>query len=347
MKITGAGLSANPQSDYQRVEITVSEAETPEGLEEIEGKQANAMMFELAVNGEAVRLAAPVSVSMKVPYGIPEENLKILFVGEDGYTELIRPKVKDGFMVFGVKSFGTLVVFSDTENGGGEVDEKTLDHIAVTKKPVKTEYRTGEEFEPEGMVVTAYYSDGTKEVLTEYEVSGFDSGKTGTQMITVTYKGKTAEFEVTVRKRQSSYGGSGSGSSSWGVSAAVPNVPGTWKQDEKGWWYEKKAGGYLKAEWGRINGTWYYFNEEGYMETGWVQTGGQWYFLNADGSMVENNWVLSGDQWYYLKNGGSMAAGQWVTWKEKSYYLNQDGTMAMNTVTPDGYRVDENGVWIQ
>lgn len=53
-------------------------------------------------------------------------------------------------MVFGVKSFGTLVVFSDTENGGGEVDEKTLDHIAVTKKPVKTEYRTGEEFEPEG-----------------------------------------------------------------------------------------------------------------------------------------------------------------------------------------------------
>ena len=63
--------------------------------------------------------------------------------------------------------------------------------------------------------------------------------------------------------------------------------------------------------------------------------------------MVENNWVLSGDQWYYLKNGGSMAAGQWVTWKEKSYYLNQDGTMAMNTVTPDGYRVDENGVWIQ
>lgn len=347
MKITGAGLSANPQSDYQRVEITVSEAETPEGLEEIEGKQANAMMFELAVNGEAVRLAAPVSVSMKVPYGIPEENLKILFVGEDGYTELIRPKVKDGFMVFGVKSFGTLVVFSDTENGGGEVDEKTLDHIAVTKKPVKTEYRTGEEFEPEGMVVTAYYSDGTKEVLTEYEVSGFDSGKTGTQMITVTYKGKTAEFEVTVRKRQSSYGGSGSGSSSWGVSAAVPNVPGTWKQDEKGWWYEKKAGGYLKAEWGRINGTWYYFNEEGYMETGWVQTGGQWYFLNADGSMVENNWVLSGDQWYYLKNGGSMAAGQWVTWKEKSYYLNQDGTMAMNTVTPDGYRVDKNGVWIQ
>ena len=94
-----------------------------------------------------------------------EENLKILLL-EDGYTELIRPKVKDGFMVFGVKSsFGTLVVFSDTENGGGEVDEKTLDHIAVTRKKAgEDRIQNRREFEPEGMVVTTYYSDGTKEV---------------------------------------------------------------------------------------------------------------------------------------------------------------------------------------
>lgn len=347
MKIAGVGLSAKAQQDYQQAEITVSEAELPEGLEEIEGKAAYAMMFDLAVNGEATGLAAPVSVSMKVPGKVPEEKLKILLVGDDGHTEVIVPKVKDGIMVFGVKSFGILVVFSDTENGGGDDNEKTLEGIAVTAKPVKTEYRTGDEFEPEGMVVTAYYSDGTKEAVKGYDLSGFDSGKTGTQTITVTYKGKTAEFEVTVKKKQSSSGGNSSGSYSRVVPVALPNVPGTWKQDGKGWWYEKKAGGYLKAEWGRINGTWYYFNEEGYMETGWIHTGGQWYFLHTDGSMVENNWALSNDHWYYLKSGGAMAAGQWVTWKEKSYYLNQDGAMAVNTVTPDGYRVDENGVWVQ
>ena len=347
MKIAGAGLSAKAQADYQKVEITVSEAELPEGIKEIEGKTAVAVMFELTVNGEAAGLVAPVSVSMKVPGEVSEENLKILLVGDDGETEVISPRVKDGVMVFGIKSFGTLVVFSDTENEGGDEYEKTLERIAVTTKPVKTEYKIGEEFEPEGMVVTAYYSDETKEAVTGYEVSGYDSSKTGNQTITVTYKGKTAGFEVIVRKKQSPSSGSGSGFSSRVVAVAVPNVPGTWKQDEKGWWYEKKAGGYLKAEWGRINGTWYYFNEEGYMASGWVQTGGQWYFLNADGSMVENNWVLSGGQWYYLKSGGAMAAGQWVTWKEKSYYLNQDGTMAMNAVTPDGYWVDENGVWVK
>lgn len=345
MKITGAGLIAEGQTDYQQVEIRVSESELPEGMEEIEGKAAYAMAFELTVNGEAAEAEVPVWVRMKVPGGIPQEKITILSVGDGGDAERIIPMVKDGFMEFGMNSFGTLIVFSDKENGGGE--ERILEHIAVTAKPDKTEYRMGEAFDPAGLEVTAYYSDGTKETVTEYEVSGFDSGKIGTQTITVIYKGKMAAFEVTVKKRQSSSGGSGSGSYSRVIPAAVPNVPGTWKQDEKGWWYEKAAGGYLKAEWGMIRGMWYYFNEEGYMVTGWFQTGVQWYFLNSDGSMVENNWVLSGDQWYYLKSGGAMAAGQWVTWKGKSYYLNQDGAMAVNTVTPDGYRVDAEGVWIE
>lgn len=36
----------------------------------------------------------------------------------------------------------------------------------------------------------------------------------------------------------------------------------------------------------------------------------------------------------------------WVKWKDKWYYLNADGSMATNSITPDGYKIDSNGIWI-
>ena len=60
------------------------------------------------------------------------------------------------------------------------------------------------------------------------------------------------------------------------------------------------------------------------MKTGWLSLGSKWYFLNGDGAMAIG-WVQGAD-------------GKW-------YYLNQDGSMAVNTTTPDGYAVDQDGVW--
>ncbi|GLC81605.1 hypothetical protein [Lacrimispora brassicae] len=101
-------------------------------------------------------------------------------------------------------------------------------------------------------------------------------------------------------------------------------VQGEWKKDHTGWWYEKKAGGYIQASWARINGLWYYFDQLGYMKTGWIQDKGIWYYLNED---------------------GSMAAGKWILCKEKWYYLAWNGAMAVNTLTPDGYAVGSDGAW--
>lgn len=151
------------------------------------------------------------------------------------------------------------------------------------------------------------------------------------------------EVEV-VRRTNSSSGGSGgsSGSNSQTqrgsgfamVAIEDMNVPltgglpgdtaGTWKKDEKGWWYELADGGYAKKQWARIGNGWYLFNQDGYMCIGWSQIQGKWYFMHGSGLMAENTWILSKGSWYYLKDDGSMAA---------------------NEQTPDGYQVGADGVW--
>lgn len=61
------------------------------------------------------------------------------------------------------------------------------------------------------------------------------------------------------------------------------------------------------------------------------QENGQWKYQNDDGSYFVNGW-----QWID-GNGDGIA---------ESYYFDGNGCCLMNTMTPDGYCVDENGAWI-
>ena len=92
-----------------------------------------------------------------------------------------------------------------------------IESITVTA-PTKTEYTVGDELDLDGMKVTAKYSDGTTKdiAVTDCEVSGYDTTKTGEQTVTVTYEGKADTFKVTVKEaekpnenRQDSFGSSG------------------------------------------------------------------------------------------------------------------------------------------
>lgn len=64
---------------------------------------------------------------------------------------------------------------------------KTVDHIEITTPPTKTEYMAGEEFDPAGMVVTAFYKGGTSEPITSYNI--FPGGKLtkGQTKVTIQY----------------------------------------------------------------------------------------------------------------------------------------------------------------
>lgn len=131
-----------------------------------------------------------------------------------------------------------------------------------------------------------------------------------------------------------------------GVPSSAPALTGIWVKNETGWWFEKTDKSYPKNQWAKINNTVYRFNESGYMVEGWFVLNGKWYYLIPSSGAMATGWVDIQNKWYYLNNDGSMAVG-WIKIADKWYYLNADGKMAANTVTPDGYHVDVNGVWIQ
>lgn len=81
-------------------------------------------------------------------------------------------------------------------------EEVELTGITVTP-PNKTQYYVGYVLDLTGMVVTAQYSDGHTEVITEgYAVTGYDAYYVKTHTITVSYKGYTDTFQVTVKDKE-------------------------------------------------------------------------------------------------------------------------------------------------
>ncbi|MCC8015160.1 MAG: bacterial Ig-like domain-containing protein [Eubacterium sp.] len=88
------------------------------------------------------------------------------------------------------------VTFSDIDLF---VDTRTITNLEITTPPSKTEYYIGEDFDPERMVVTAVYDDGSKEVFEDY-AAVCDTSALGDSTVTVTVGSVSASYPVTVRK---------------------------------------------------------------------------------------------------------------------------------------------------
>lgn len=73
-----------------------------------------------------------------------------------------------------------------------------IDSISITEPPQKTTYYVNEEFNPDGLIVEAVYSDGSLNYVFGYSLSKPDMSTTGTKTITVNYLGKTADFNIIV-----------------------------------------------------------------------------------------------------------------------------------------------------
>lgn len=74
--------------------------------------------------------------------------------------------------------------------------------ISIIKLPNKTEYKYGEPLSLDGIVVEAYYDGSIKAKIDsdELSVSGFFSRKSGNQIISVSYLGCCANFEINVHR---------------------------------------------------------------------------------------------------------------------------------------------------
>lgn len=107
-------------------------------------------------------------------------------------------------------------------------------------------------------------------------------------------------------------------------SSSENDAQGTWKRDNKGWWFEFKDGTYPAGEktsdqngeklgWIQKDGKWWAFGSDGYLKRGWAQdnASGKWYLIDENTGM-QTSWHYdeSDQHWYYLDPAsGAMLTG--------------------------------------
>ena len=105
---------------------------------------------------------------------------------------------------------GMTVIRASAYSGGDLINKEiavTVSEKAVVKvtsltlSGAKKEFKVGDKFSTEGLVVEAHYNNGTSKTITEgYTVSTPDMAKEGKQTVTVTYEGVTATYEINIAK---------------------------------------------------------------------------------------------------------------------------------------------------
>lgn len=84
--------------------------------------------------------------------------------------------------------------------------------------------------------------------------------------------------------------------------------------------FDNQALGWLK-----IDGSWFYFDKDGNRVDGWIKDDGKWYYGSFLG--LEKGWVSINHTWYYFDK--------------------DTGSLLINTITPDGFKVDKEGKYIK
>lgn len=87
------------------------------------------------------------------------------------------------------------------ENAGCNVEYIEL---IIIRSVFKTEYEVGEAFNPNGLYVKAHYSNGNEVGVSidDCSVTGFDTSTPGTKSVTVSFKGASKSFNITVRSNE-------------------------------------------------------------------------------------------------------------------------------------------------
>lgn len=187
-------------------------------------------------------------------------------------------------------------------------------------------------------------------------------------------------------KNRTGGGGSGGGTGSAGRGNGTASRPfeatsektftlgvdGSWKINEQTgrWSFVLNGGLPLNNTWGKIQykdaagkllTKWYFFDNQSSMAQGWYHDtrADKWYFLNdssgADAGQMVTGWYRdAAGMWYYLDPvlgemyvGWRQVGDPWYYFSPSSVESHPKGSLYVNTTTPDGYRVNHNGEWVQ
>ena len=134
-----------------------------------------------------------------------------------------------------------------------------------------------------------------------------------------------------------SYGGNGCSNSGNSGQASGSSWKLGWNRNNLGWWYCTD----------NINN--YYYTSQ----NGWKCIDEEWYIFDDQGYALESAWYYDENEehWYYLDENCRMIYGSkdkplWKWIDDGCYAFDEDGRMYCGCVTPDGWRVDESGMWI-
>ena len=141
--------------------------------------------------------------------------------------------------------------------------------------------------------------------------------------------------------------------------AHIENPYAVGDQPRSGWFYFDhdglmRYGWYLDTR----SGDWYYMHSEsdgmlGTMMTGWHYDShdNRWYYLDPQSGAMKTGWQQIGGKWYYFNPtpfGETWSLDHSTSvWRFNGNTVRPYGSMYQNEVTPDGYKVGEDGAWIQ
>ena len=108
--------------------------------------------------------------------------------------------------------------------------------------------------------------------------------------------------------------------------------------------YYLNASGAMETGWKLLDNQYYYFTESGAMKTGWFKDKGLWYYLKHDDGVMATGLLDVDGARYYLNASGAMETG-WKQLNGNWYYFQSNGSLLRNGITPDGYKVNQDGIW--
>ncbi len=276
-----------------------------------------------------------------------------------------------GQSCFGFACFAQWYVFAD--NSTDKIDGGCVATIKFTKSDIMENVKPGDVLRvnnSHSMLVYSVEKDGVVVVDSNWDMGGqlncivqkhlilYESSYSGD----VTYVNRVtkANLDATLEESDSS-----------ATTSADNESEAKWVQgDDENWYYiDINTGGkitgwvcspeselwyYMDLEQGHMltdrwlcdpeSGRWYYLGANGAMCTSWICVEDIWYYLDKSGAMC-TGWNIIDDMWYLMESSGAMLTG-WQKADGKYYYMTENGDCLMDTTTPDGYNVDENGARI-
>ncbi|MCH4202200.1 MAG: bacterial Ig-like domain-containing protein [Bacilli bacterium] len=123
-------------------------------------------------------------------------------------TELVT--ISPSVMSVGVTSITLTYTFDGVEKtatiNGITVEALELNSVSIKSPATKTTFSLGEEFNFDGLVLTANYNSGSEDLTSGFTVSGVDTKILGAQTATISLEDKSTTYQVTVTNENASVG---------------------------------------------------------------------------------------------------------------------------------------------